>query len=559
MLTSLLSTFDPVKNPIGFGASDFIEFTIAVLLVTLVLAWRPFIEPFGRRFSSQMGWCMLGLAILPIVLRLALLAHHPVPSPDIYDEFGHLLVADTLRHFRLANPALALPQFFETFFVLQDPTYSSIYPIGQGVMLAIGRAISGYPWAGVLLSTSAFAALCYWMLRAWTTPAWALAGGILAVVEFGPLNQWMNSYWGGSLAAVASCLVFGALPRLVKQARTRDALALGGGLAIHVLVRPYESIFLFIGVALFLLPNTKQVMRAMPVVMLALLPAIGIALVQNKSITGLWTTLPYQLSQHQYGVPASLTFQPNPVPHRVLTPQQQLEYKSQLAFREGDRDTLKTFLLRLEYRVRFYRFFFLAPLFLAIPAFCWAALRDFRYAWVLLTLLIFAMGINFFPAFQLHYLGAVTCLFVLMSVVGLQQISRWNPEAARLILFLCLAHSIFWYGIHLFEDDEIAPALIQYETWDSINHRNPERRIFVNEKLAAIPGQLLIFVRYSPRHIFQDEWIYNEASIGSARIIWARDLGPEENARLLARYPNREVLLLEPDIRPLPQLTPYTP
>ena len=57
----------------------------------------------------------------------------------------------------------------------------------------------------------------------------------------------------------------------------------------------------------------------------------------------------------------------------------------------------------------------------------------------------------------------------------------------------------------------------------------------------------------------QDEWIYNLASIGSARIIWARDLGPEENARLLALYPNREVLLLEPDIRPLPQLTPYTP
>ena len=177
MLTNLLSTFDPVKNPIGFGASDFIELTIAVLLVALVLAWRPFIEPLGRRFALQTRWCMLGLAILPIVLRLALLAHHPVPSPDIYDEFGHLFVADTLRHFRLANPPQAFPQFFETFFVLQSPTYSSIYPIGQGVMLAIGRAISGYPWAGVLLSTSAFAALCYWMLRAWTTPAWAIAGG----------------------------------------------------------------------------------------------------------------------------------------------------------------------------------------------------------------------------------------------------------------------------------------------------------------------------------------------------------------------------------------------
>src|SRR5208282_3625109 len=146
MLAALLSSFDPVKNPIGFGASDFIEFTIAALLLALVLAWRPFIEPFGRRFSLQARWCALGLAILPVALRLGLLAHHPVPSPDIYDEFGHLFVADTLRHFRLANPAHALHRFFETFFILQEPSYSSIYPIGQGVMLAIGRAVSSSPW-----------------------------------------------------------------------------------------------------------------------------------------------------------------------------------------------------------------------------------------------------------------------------------------------------------------------------------------------------------------------------------------------------------------------------
>ncbi len=132
---------------------------------------------------------MLLLALLPVALRLALLPHHPVPSPDIYDEFGHLLVADTLLHFRLANPAHPLHQFFETFFVLQKPTYSSIYPLGQGLALALGRAIFGLPWAGVLLSTAAFCALCYWMLRGWTTPAWALLGGVLAVIRIRPAES----------------------------------------------------------------------------------------------------------------------------------------------------------------------------------------------------------------------------------------------------------------------------------------------------------------------------------------------------------------------------------
>lgn len=554
----MFSTFDPVKNPLGFGASDFIEVTIAVLLVALAIAWRPLIEPYGRHFSLKARWCVLALAILPVGLRLALLAHHPVPTPDIYDEFGHLFVADTLWHFRLANPAHAMHRFFETFFILQEPTYSSIYPIGQGAMLAIGRAISGLPWVGVLISTSAFAALCYWMLRAWTTPAWALAGGALAVIEFGPLNQWMNGYWGGALAAVAGCLVFGALPRLAERVTTRNAVLLGSGLSIHFLTRPYESIFLMIGVVLFFIPTAKKVLRVVPMVIIAFLPAIGITLLQNKSVTGHWTMLPYQLSQYQYGVPASLTFQPNPVPHRELTAQQQLEYKSQLAFRDSDKETIQSYLLRLEYRVRFYRFFFLAPLFLAIPAFCVAAVREFRYAWVLLTLLLFALGINFFPAFQLHYLGAVTCLFVLMSVVGLREIARWSPEASRLILFLCAIHFVFWYGMHVLEDEDFVRAMIRYETWDSINHNNPERRILVNRQLAEIPGQVLVFVRYSPRHIFQEEWVYNEASIDSARIIWARDLGPRENNKLRALYPGREVLVLDADARP-PQLSPYVP
>jgi hypothetical protein len=247
------------------------------------------------------------------------------------------------------------------------------------------------------------------------------------------------------------------------------------------------------------------------------------------------------------------------VPHRELTAQQQLEYKSQLAFRQSDKETVQSYLLRLEYRVRYYRFFFLAPLFLAIPAFCFAAIREPRYGWVLLTLLLLALGTNFFPAFQLHYLGGVTCLFILMSVVGLQQIGRWSPEAARLILFLCVIHFIFWYGLHLIDTEDYPRAIMQYETWDSINHTNPERRIYVNQQLAEVPGELLVFVRYSPRHIFQDEWVYNEASIDSAHIIWARDLGAEENSKLRALYPARTILLLEPDVRPLPLLSAYPP
>jgi hypothetical protein len=563
-----LRSFLPIDNLLGFGPADFLEFAIAALLVFLALVSRPLVEPYARRFALRTAWCMALLAALPIVLRLLLLPHHPAPTPDIYDEFGHLLVADTLRHFRLANPAHSLPQFFETFFVLQRPTYSSIYPIGQGLALAIGWTLFGSPWAGVMLSTAAFCALCYWMLRAWTTPLWSLTGGLLAVIEFGPLNQWMNDYWGGALTAVAGCLVFGALPRLKAAPRERDAVLLGLGLAIHLLTRPYESIFLFLAAALFLLPMVRQpsALRALakvaPATLLIIAAALGLTLLQNKQVTQSWTALPYQLSQYQYGVPAALTFQQNAVPHADLTPEQSMDYRMQRSFHGNSTDTLSTYLLRLEYRVRYYRFFFLAPLYLALPLF-FTSIRRFPFLWVALTLLLFTLGINFFPAYQLHYAAACTCLYILVVITGLQRLSALTIHsryagrgAARILLFLCGAHFVFWYGLHLFESSGVSQALLPYETWDAINHQNPQRRILVNRELDKIPGQLLVFVRYSQQHAFQDEWVYNRADIDGARIVWARDLGQAEDEKLLQYYPHRKALLLAPDMR-LPQLGDY--
>jgi hypothetical protein len=471
-------------------------------------------------------------------------------------------VADTLRHFRLANPPHSLPQFFETFFVLQRPRYSSIYPIGQGIVLAIGWTLFGSPWAGVMLSTAAFCALCYWMLRAWTTPLWSLIGGLLAVSEFGPLNQWMNTYWGGALTALAGCLVFGALPRLKAAHRRRDAVLLGCGLAIHLLTRPYESIFLFVAVLLYFLPLARapQALRALvklaPAPILIVAAALGITLLQNKQVTGSWTTLPYQLSQYQYGVPAALTFQEKPVPHADLTAEQQMDYRMQRSFQGDIPETLSTYLLRLEYRVRYYRSFFLAPLYLALPLFL-VSIRGFPFLWVTLTLLIFTLGINFFPAYQLHYAAACTCLYILVAVAGLQRLSSVQIQARAAGRGAARIHFVFWYGLHLFESSRLAQALLPYETWDAINHQNPQRRIFVNQELEKMPGQLLVFVRYDyPLHIFQDEWVYNRADIDDSRIVWARDLGPEEDEKLLQYYPGRKALLLQPDVKP-PVLTGY--
>jgi hypothetical protein len=437
-------------------------------------------------------------------------------------------------------------RFFETIFVLQEPSYASIFPLGQGIALAIGHAVFGNPWAGVVLSMAIFCAACYWMLRGWTTPGWALVGGLLAGMEFGPLNQWMNTYWGGAVSATAGCLVFGALPRLREQARTRDAVLLGAGLGLELLTRPFESALLGICVVLyFALGRVKW--RWLSIAALAALPAIGLTVAQNRAVTGSGTTLPYQASRYQYGVPATFTTQANPVPHRELTRQQQLDYDVQSAVHGAGRDTVSTFFGRLGYRARFYRFFFLAPLYLALPAFLWR-LRERRFAWVCATLGVFALGTNFYPYFYPHYIAAVACLFILVSVAALEKL---NMRVAGIVLTLCAAHFLFWYGVHLCGADE----LTRYESWDYVNIGDPEGRTEIERQLARASGKLLVFVRYSPRHVFH-EWVHNDADIDGARVVWAGDLGAAENETLRRYYPDRTVWLVEPDARP-PQLSRY--
>lgn len=538
----------PTQNPLGFGAIDFVALGLALLLVAVFLT-RAAALSLAQKFAGRTVLCMALLAALPIILRLALLPHHPIPTPRVADDFSYLLLGDTLAHFRLANPMHPLHRFFEGVFTIQDPTWSSIYPLGQGLVLAFGQLVFGQPWAGVALSVGALCAGCYWMLKAWVSPPWALLGGVLATIEFGPLSSWMNSYWGGAVSGIAGCLVFGALPRLKQTARTRDAVLLGVGLSLQLLTRPFEFVLLLAIVLLFFAP-----VRSLAIAALVLLPAFGLTLLQNKQVTGSWTTLPYQLSRYQYGIPATFTFQANPIPHRPLTVEQKIDYDAQV-----DVHGTGTYLTRLGGRVRFYRFFFLAPLYLALPAFL-LMLRQYRFAWIVIALGVLWLGDAFYPYFYPHYVAAETCLFLLVTVIGLEKLSRWNLEAATFILVLCLAHFVFWYGIHLSGNQNLLLALSPEESWDSIDYYSAAYtdltgRIAINNRLAMAPGRQLVFVRYYPERTAR-EWIQNAANIDQSRVVWAIDLGPEEDEILRRYYPDRHPWLLEPDAVP-PRLTPY--
>jgi hypothetical protein len=72
------------------------------------------------------------------------------PEPSVHDEFGYLLGADTFVRGRLANPPHPLNRFFASPSILQQPTYTSMSPPGQSLVLALGEKLFGRPYCPVL-------------------------------------------------------------------------------------------------------------------------------------------------------------------------------------------------------------------------------------------------------------------------------------------------------------------------------------------------------------------------------------------------------------------------
>jgi hypothetical protein len=65
-------------------------------------------------------------------------------------------------------------------------------------------------------------------------------------------------------------------------------------------------------------------------------------------------------------------------------------------------------------------------------------------------------------------------------------------------------------------------------------------------------------VRYGPHHdISYHEWVYNEADIDQAKVVWARDMGPSQNKELIDYFRDRHVWLVEADDTPR-KVLPYS-
>jgi hypothetical protein len=532
--------------------------------------WIRKIDRTFLRLANRPIWSLGIAALFSLLGNVGVTLFLGVPPPAVHDEYSYWLAADTFTHGRLTNPPHPLWVQFETFHVLQQPTYASKYPPGQGLVLAAGQVLTGYLIVGVWISSALACAAIGWMLRAWTRARWALLGSLL--VSLHPLMvDWNHNYWGGSVALLGGALVLGAMRRIITPSRllaTRSGAGLfnGGCLGIGMSVlansRPYEGMILSLlalTTILVALVRNREILiwpilsRVLPSAGLILALAVAWMVYYNWRVTGNPMRMPYMIYQEQYAAsPSFLWNSLKAIPDYRHKEIQDFWLNFERPIYEGQQGLLG-WLKGAAWKagVLFHSAF---PSVIVLLSLAGLPVALSRTLWVRIALFyLFLFYVGLLPVVGMigHYAAPVAGLFFYLIVESLRliRVYHWSGMhvgqwAVRcLLLGWCL-----W----------LIPKIIELNRFDAEDkcHNQAKERAAILNRLRHEPGQHLLVVRYSPDHSYHAEWVYNDADIDGAKVIWAREMDTEHNRKLLEYFKNRHIWLVEADKIP-PRVIAY--
>ena len=560
----------------------YIELAVVVTLTLAAFAFPGIgakelvrVELYFSRLARRRRLALLVVGGLAIAMRLAALPILPIPQPSVDDEFSYLLQADTYLHGRLTNPTPPMWTHLETFHVNMQPTYQSKYPPAQGMVLAAGKLLGGYPIVGVWLSMAAMCAAICWMLQEWISPEWAFAGALILAIRLSVFSYWGNSYWGGAVPATGGALLLGGLARLVKSPRVRDALLMGLGIAILANSRPYEGLLLCIPVGIFLLfwwlrKKSTEFFLVMRRAILPLALCVGITAVAmgyyNWRVTGNALRLPYEVNEATYSVAPLFIFQ-SPRPEPTYRSDALREFYLLFALPQYEQTrSLKGLVLSWYQRMEKIWLVLLGPA-LTLPLLLALFIKPRELRWkqfdwqtrlLVWTSAVSIAGLALETYGLAHYAAPMTCVLMAIVLLAMRHMRRWKwrgkpagvflSRAIPLACVLMLALRAAAPPLHIDTGPAWPPTWYNGNSSDKLPRNEFERR------MDKFPGKSLVLVSYksdgnpdTPR-----EWVYNGADIDSARIVWAWDMGAAKNQELIDYFKDRQVWRIEATRIPSP-------
>jgi hypothetical protein len=169
--------------------------------------------------------------------------------------------------------------------------------------------------------------------------------------------------------------------------------------------------------------------------------------------------------------------------------------------------------------------------------------------------MVMSQSHSHFDWFHFHYVPVLTVTAVVLMLLRLGSWRTapspagwsWAISFCEILLLVAIILQVCIGQRNLHPDD--------YPFVDDLNE--PFRKP-VEQRLAGMPGEHFVLVRYSKDHNSGEEYVYNDADIDHAKTVWAREIPGMDLSPLLSYFRNRDVWVFEPD-EDNETVSPYSP
>jgi hypothetical protein len=546
-----------------FGFSTLGAIPIAGLLAAALAGLIPTFHQHLAKFALRVNRALAGRERLTAVLLAFIVAIYltafALCSRDrlflkLNDEHAYMIQAHMLARFRLWMAAYppAVSPFFDALAMIVDRVYAPMY--FPGTALALTPFVwLGLPFWAMTVTASALAAgLLYRVLAEMFDPL----RGILAVMLLASLH----TYRGSAILLLAEApflaaelLLIWSWMRFATRPAKRWAIVIGAAAGCAGITRPLDAVCFALPVMIAIIwqlrSNLRLLVNRAGLIAAGGAPFILLLAIQSIGVTGHVGELA-EVYYNRENFPASpIGFHhvtPADIPPNLNPIKQQ--WLREWVIPSFQRHTPANAILSW-YRGRLWQTLdnvLTNPILVLLLPLGFLSLRDSRRAVLIGAMILFLIGYAIYLFFLEHYVVVILPAVICLLFMGSEALTRaWPGGRVNAMLFIAL---VFIAASGLWPIAPMPPLPIPFA---------PDQRAAA-AAIAALPPQqrAVVLFRFDPGvESFHDDPVYNDSVAwpDDAQVVRARDLGADENGRLVDYYaqrqPDRVFYVYDPDLR----------